>query len=288
MSRWSLNPILPGESSNDALARLVGELNHILAEQEQDAQQIRGEAGYTSKLSGTLDMQGNTIKGLPARPQNDDEAPSFHYLKSGSLLYTENASHYDTKRRIRHAEAQDAGESVTLEQTRRLIRQQDLKDVPFVTMSLSDLLTNERVLTSSSTITVTDNGANNTVVPSIPTTTLTTGTYTPTLTNVANLAASTAYQCQYIRVLDMVLVSGLVDVDTTTNGVQTRLGISIPIASNFGANEDCAGAALPIASPAIGAGIKADTTNDRAEMSWISDSTANRAMYFIFMYQIIE
>jgi hypothetical protein len=41
------------------------------------------------------------------------------------------------------------------------------------------------------------------------------GSYTPTLVNVANLDASTAYSCQYVRVGSVVIVSGQVDVDPT-------------------------------------------------------------------------
>ena len=111
-------------------------------------------------------------------------------------------------------------------------------------------------------------------------------TYTPTLTNTTNVAASTAYQAQYLRVGSTVYVSGRVDVDPTAAG-QVVLGISLPIASNFGADEDCAGSASAIAVAGQSAGIHADTTNDRAIMEWIAVDTANRAMYFQFGYQVI-
>ena len=66
------------------------------------------------------------------------------------------------------------------------------------------------------------------------------GSYTPTLTGVTNVAASTAYACQWMRVRDVVTVSGKVDVDPTVVG-STKLGISLPIASNLSAAEQCAG-----------------------------------------------
>lgn len=111
------------------------------------------------------------------------------------------------------------------------------------------------------------------------------GTYTPTLTNVANLDASTAYQCQYSRVGAVVTVSGKVDVDPTTTLTLTQLGISLPIASNLGATEDCAGTAASVASE-VGA-ILGDAANNRAELNFTCVGTANNAMYFTFTYEII-
>lgn len=113
------------------------------------------------------------------------------------------------------------------------------------------------------------------------------GTYTPTLTNVANLAASTAYQCQYMQVGDVVTVSGRVDIDPTLATTSTQLGISLPVASNLGAAEDCAGTAFASGIAAQGAAILGDATNNRAQLEYISSDTTNQAMYFTFTYQII-
>lgn len=116
--------------------------------------------------------------------------------------------------------------------------------------------------------------------------TLVSGTYTPTLTGVTNVAASTAYQCQYIRVGAVVTVSGKVDVDPTA-AVATQLGISLPVASNLGALEDCAGTAAAPAVAGQSAAIYADITNDRAQMEWVAVDLANRSMYFTFTYEVI-
>lgn len=113
------------------------------------------------------------------------------------------------------------------------------------------------------------------------------GTYTPTLTNAANLAASTAFQCQFLRVGRTVTVGGRVDVDPTLAATATQLGISLPVASNFGATEDCGGCAFASGIAAQGAGIRADAANDRAEMVWISGDITNQPMYFTFTYQVI-
>lgn len=115
---------------------------------------------------------------------------------------------------------------------------------------------------------------------------LTSGTYTPTLTNVANLDASTAYAMQYLRVGNTVTVSGKIDVNPTAAGL-VQLGISLPIASNFANIHECAGAA---ASPGVSgqsAAIVADATNNRAEMEFTAVDLNNRAMYCTFTYTVI-
>lgn len=116
--------------------------------------------------------------------------------------------------------------------------------------------------------------------------TLSSGTYTPTITNVTNVAANTPKLCQYVRVGDVVTVSGRVDVDPTA-AVSTQLGISLPIASNFGSDLDCAGTA---AAPGIAgqcAAIMGDGANDRAQMQWIAVDVTNQPWYFTFTYRII-
>lgn len=116
---------------------------------------------------------------------------------------------------------------------------------------------------------------------------LSSSTYTPTLTNVANLAASTAFVCQWCRVGGIVTVSGKVDVDPTLTATATELGISLPVASNFTANQQASGVA---ACPGIAgqvAAIVADTTNDRAAMQWIAGDITNQPMHFIFSYQVL-
>lgn len=116
--------------------------------------------------------------------------------------------------------------------------------------------------------------------------TLASGVYTPTLTGVANVGASTPYECQYLRVGSTVTVSGRVDVDPTA-AVSTQLGISLPIASNIGAPEDCAGTAFCPTIAGQGAAILGDAANNRAQMEWIAVDITNQPMYFTFTYAVI-
>lgn len=110
------------------------------------------------------------------------------------------------------------------------------------------------------------------------------GSYTPTLTNVTNLDASTAFACIYTVVGRVVSVSGRVDVDPTATGA-ARLGMSLPITSNFAAIGDCSGVAF--ASGGQGAAISADTSNDRADFNFTAIGAANISLHFFFQYKII-
>lgn len=113
------------------------------------------------------------------------------------------------------------------------------------------------------------------------------GIYTPVLTNVTNVSASTAYACQWMQVGDVVTVSGRVDVDPITTATSTQVGISLPRTSNFANIQDCAGVAAASAIAGQSAAILADTTNNRAQMQWISGDVANQAMYFTLTYRVI-
>lgn len=113
------------------------------------------------------------------------------------------------------------------------------------------------------------------------------GTYTPTLTNVANLDASTAYASQWVRLGNVITVSGRVDIDPALAATSTQLGISLPVASALSAAEQCAGTAFASGIAGQGAAILADATNDRAQLQYISADVTNQAMYFHFTYLVL-
>lgn len=117
------------------------------------------------------------------------------------------------------------------------------------------------------------------------------GTYTPTLTNVSNLDASTAVACQYMRVGNTVTVSGYVSVDpTTATGTLTRLGISLPVASNLGSVANCCGTAANISATASNSCygcVYGDTTNDRAVLDFNAPINTVFTVQFHFTYQVI-
>lgn len=111
------------------------------------------------------------------------------------------------------------------------------------------------------------------------------GTYTPTLTSVENIDSSTAFVCQYMRVGSVVTVSGRATVNCTSGlGVDTRIGISLPIASNLAGATQCCGAGQHNAQ---NVGISGDSTNDRAQAYWVSGTASDAELYFTFTYLIV-
>lgn len=116
---------------------------------------------------------------------------------------------------------------------------------------------------------------------------LTAGTYTPTLTIVANLDATpTSFVAQYSRVGSVVTVSGKVLVNPTTTLTLTQLGLSLPIASALTQQEQCGGTASASAIASMAAAIIGDATNDRAQMSWIATDVTDQPVYFTFTYLV--
>lgn len=114
------------------------------------------------------------------------------------------------------------------------------------------------------------------------------GTYTPGLTNVTNVAASTSYKAQWIRVGNVVTVSGKFDVDTTlAAGTASELGIALPIASNLAAENDLGGVAASDAVASEVARIKADAANNRASVVFKAISLANDSYAYTFQYEVL-
>ena len=111
------------------------------------------------------------------------------------------------------------------------------------------------------------------------------GTYTPTLTNSTNVAASTTGGCQYMQVGSVVTVSGQLSVDPTAASTVTVIYISLPIASNFSSSRNAAGSAASIQNiyGEVG-GILGDTVNDRFELRLFPTSTANQSYSFHATY----
>jgi hypothetical protein len=107
------------------------------------------------------------------------------------------------------------------------------------------------------------------------------GTYTPTLTNIANLTSSTPAVCSWQRVGDIVVVSGSFTVDALIGGL-TSLRMTLPVASNFTSITDASGAGSGVIAESHAA--YADDVNDEVIFRWTSASTASHVVYFMFMY----
>lgn len=114
------------------------------------------------------------------------------------------------------------------------------------------------------------------------------GTYTPTLTNVTNVASTTAFSCQYMQVGTIVTVSGQANVTPTAAApTTTQLGISLPVASKFTAFSQCAGVGQGIDAAYTAGPILADATNDTALLQYDATTLFEVSFYFTFTYRIV-
>ena len=119
-------------------------------------------------------------------------------------------------------------------------------------------------------------------------TSLTSGTYTPTITAEVNLdATTTVTQAQYSRVGATVTVSGRFNANPTTTATITSFEISLPVASNIGAVNDCAGVAFSGAIAGMGAEIIGVIANDTAKIQWIAGDVAAQDWSYTFTYRVI-
>ncbi|MFZ9320364.1 MAG: hypothetical protein ACO245_04795 [Ilumatobacteraceae bacterium] len=113
------------------------------------------------------------------------------------------------------------------------------------------------------------------------------GTYTPTLTNVTNVAASTAAVCQWLRVGTTVTVSGTVQIDPTAAG-NTVLNMSLPVASNFTAATQAGGTfSTTTAGQSDNGSIVANTASDVFEFRFNAVNIANATYAFSVTYQVL-
>jgi len=115
------------------------------------------------------------------------------------------------------------------------------------------------------------------------------GTYTPTLTAVTNVSASTSVVCQYYRVGDVVTVSGRVIIAATAADTETVLSLTLPVASNFAVVHQLAGTGAATSPGAYGVAgaFLADDTLDVALFRVKPNSTSSVFYNFIFSYRAL-
>lgn len=116
------------------------------------------------------------------------------------------------------------------------------------------------------------------------------GTYTPAVSQLANIGTSASAQASWLRVGNIVYVSGSVTIDPTSVSILTAIALSLPIASNFAnannANGNAQRATTAVAS--LGAYIQADSVNDRVEFSYLNDTdVASRTWVYHYSYEVL-
>lgn len=150
-------------------------------------------------------------------------------------------------------------------------------------------ITNGKSLSVSNTLTL--SGTDGTSLNINAVATLNSGTYTPTISNTTNVATSTSAIFQWLRIGNVVTVSGAVTVDPTTTG-DTRLSLSLPVASDFTTATQCSGTAT-YDGPFVGGDrlpfkIAADVTNNVARLQGgiTADPGSEQPLVCIFTYLV--
>lgn len=216
---------------------------------------------YTTTAEASAAAPVQTVQGLTGAVSlttaNIPESGSLYYSDSRVTNYLSSNGYT-----VKSASSIGAGSAV--------YKQNNLGNVEF------------RSVIGSGLLTVTQNA--NDITLTVPT--LLSGTYTPTITNISNIQAVTAFVCMYTRVGSMVTVNGRVNIDTTTNGSATAIEMTLPIASNLGAVGDLMGVSGCAATIQAGA-VYANISTDRAVMEFQAGSNAARDHSFTYMYRVI-
>jgi len=117
------------------------------------------------------------------------------------------------------------------------------------------------------------------------------GTYTPTLTNTTNVAASTSRLANWKRVGNEVTVSGQVDITPTAANVDTLLGMSLPIASalttafQLGGTANIKPSGNTVGIPGV---VDGDAANDRASLQFCNGAaTVSRTWVYEYTYEVL-
>lgn len=137
--------------------------------------------------------------------------------------------------------------------------------------------TNANITSTDGTVTITNGaGTINLAVGSE-------GTYTPSLFNTTNVAASSSGDLYYKRVGDWIHVWGEVTIDATTALTISEFGLSIPIAVDFTTSNELAGNGSFEDNTIIQ--IKGDITNDRAMFRFTPQTATNNTYSINFSYK---
>jgi hypothetical protein len=119
---------------------------------------------------------------------------------------------------------------------------------------------------------------------------VTAGTYTPTQVSTnTNVDVVTFYSCAYLRVGNVITVSGRIDIDATATG-DTLIRMSVPFASNFTSGGQAGGTFTQYGAttlPSVVGSITADPSNDCVVLRLNSSVDTNQGYIFHFTYQVI-
>lgn len=111
------------------------------------------------------------------------------------------------------------------------------------------------------------------------------GTYTPSLSAQSNLSTSSVTEAQWMRVGNVVTVSGRFTVQPASIAA-ANFELSLPIASNIANVEDASGVSFSGAVAGQGAEIIGVVANDTIKIQWIAIGTSQDSWSYTYTYEI--
>lgn len=113
------------------------------------------------------------------------------------------------------------------------------------------------------------------------------GIYTATVTGVTNCTGTATTNCQYMKVGNVVTVSGRFFVQATVINAFTEANISLPISSDITSPEQCGGTAMHNnGTTMFMASIRGNVSTNVADIYLSPSNTSNNVYYFHFTYQV--
>jgi hypothetical protein len=106
--------------------------------------------------------------------------------------------------------------------------------------------------------------------------------YTPTLFNITNVAASTAYNTQFVQNGDWITVWGEIDIDATTALTISELEMDLPVGTNMVTTYQLAGTASFEDNTSVK--ISGNVGNGRAKFRFTPQTNTNNKYSFHFSY----
>ena len=113
-------------------------------------------------------------------------------------------------------------------------------------------------------------------------------TWTPSITNGINTASSTAFECLFSRVANQVIFAGQVAITPTLVATETRITMSLPVASNFTVARDAAGTfwSSTSATQNQGGAILGESVSDVLQFRLTPASVTASTYYFSGSYRV--
>ena len=115
---------------------------------------------------------------------------------------------------------------------------------------------------------------------------ISTGNFSPSVSGQSNIAAMTHFDMKYMRVGNMVTVSGNANVQASVANTQTVFELSLPIASDFTSSDDGTGSGGHLFQPISPVLISCSTANNTLQFIWNPTSTLNAQLNYVAMYEI--